>query len=392
MSDGTKEKKTLIFSFDGTGNEPSDAGEFQEDESISNILKLHVLMGGGLHVDKTETRAPSGNLQVTHYYNGIGTREDGLSIPLLGKLYAWGQKFVNQAFAPKFGDARRILREAVNDFNETQYGPDDTLAIFGFSRGAALARKFASMILAEHSDCRVSFLGVFDTVAALGGMHRKGERIHSDVLFEHGTLNERIEKAVHILSLDETRVSFEPTLINRDADNRNRILEVWFPGVHSDVGGGYWFDGLSDLSLKFMIKQCRWALGDKILIEEGDHATVCKLLRSQGSDLALEVDDVSINPLVHGTLHENSGVTTLPGQEPRHVRVNENDVPSKQAKDIPLLHYSVKERFDKVPGYRPPALRGAKFKLLLEDGQISEPLHGISKLREFQIPETTQNA
>ena len=36
------DKKTLVFSFDGTGNEPSDADEFQEDESISNILKLHI--------------------------------------------------------------------------------------------------------------------------------------------------------------------------------------------------------------------------------------------------------------------------------------------------------------------------------------------------------------
>ena len=39
--------RTLIFNFDGTGNEPSDAGQFAEDESISNVLKLHVLMGGG---------------------------------------------------------------------------------------------------------------------------------------------------------------------------------------------------------------------------------------------------------------------------------------------------------------------------------------------------------
>lgn len=385
MSGGTKEKKTLIFSFDGTGNEPSDAGEFQEDESISNILKLHILMGGGLLADKTETETPSGNLQVTYYYNGIGTREDGLSVPLLGKLYALGQKFVNQVFAPKFGDARRILREAVNDFNETRYGPDDTLVVFGFSRGAALARKFASMLLAEYPNCHVSFLGVFDTVAALGGMHRRGERIQSDVLFEHGTLNERIEKAVHILSLDETRVSFEPTLINKDAANPDRIVEVWFPGVHSDVGGGYWFDGLSDLSLTFMMEQCHRALGDEILIEEGDHATVSELLKSQGSDPMLEVDDISIHPLVHGRLHENSGVTTIPGQEPRHVRVNENDVPSRQATDFPLVHYSVKERFDKVPGYRPPALRGAKFKLLLKSGQPSKPLHGISELREFRL-------
>ncbi len=38
--------RTLVFSFDGTGNEPTDAEGFEHDESISNVLKLHVLMGG----------------------------------------------------------------------------------------------------------------------------------------------------------------------------------------------------------------------------------------------------------------------------------------------------------------------------------------------------------
>ena len=39
--------KTIVFSFDGTGNEPTDAGEFIENESITNVLKLHLLLGGG---------------------------------------------------------------------------------------------------------------------------------------------------------------------------------------------------------------------------------------------------------------------------------------------------------------------------------------------------------
>ena len=43
--------RTLVFSFDGTGNEPSDAEGFEHDESISNVLKLHVLMGGGLKAE-----------------------------------------------------------------------------------------------------------------------------------------------------------------------------------------------------------------------------------------------------------------------------------------------------------------------------------------------------
>ena len=55
-----QETKTLVFSFDGTGNEPIDAGKFEEDESISNVMKLHVLMGGGFHVDKSRTETLEG--------------------------------------------------------------------------------------------------------------------------------------------------------------------------------------------------------------------------------------------------------------------------------------------------------------------------------------------
>ena len=76
--------RTLVFSFDGTGNEPHDATGFKQDESVSNVLKLHVLMGGGLVEDRTPTKTPNGEPQETCYYNGIGTREDGETIPLVG--------------------------------------------------------------------------------------------------------------------------------------------------------------------------------------------------------------------------------------------------------------------------------------------------------------------
>ena len=78
--------RTLVFSFDGTGNEPQDATGFKEDESVSNVLKLHVLMGGGLEEDRSGTRTDGGDPQETFYYNGIGTREEGETIPLVGSL------------------------------------------------------------------------------------------------------------------------------------------------------------------------------------------------------------------------------------------------------------------------------------------------------------------
>lgn len=59
--------RTLVFNFDGTGNEPSDAGEFAEDESINNVLKLHVLMGGGLESGETDVETPLGEEQRVFY-------------------------------------------------------------------------------------------------------------------------------------------------------------------------------------------------------------------------------------------------------------------------------------------------------------------------------------
>lgn len=375
--------KTLIFSFDGTGNEPSDAGKFEEDESISNVLKLHILLGGGIDKDRSDTKTPGDKSQITHYYNGIGTRESGWSIPLLGRLFSTVRKHVNIAMAPTFGDVRRILQEACDDFSEKKYQDGDTLVVLGFSRGAALARKFASKILDENENCCVSFMGVFDTVAAMNGVHRKGERISSDVFFENGTLNDRIQKVVHIVSLDEDRVPFTPTLINQD-DKPDRIEEVWFPGVHSDIGGGYWHDGLSDNALAFVCDRLRACLGDAIKLADGTKTPAVQELFAEQKDgfSGLAMDDVMINPQVNSAVHRHSGLLAKVGdQEPRMVCVNREDRPSAQKEDLPILHWSVKERFDAVADYRPAALRGLKFRLLRRDNTPTEVVTGISGLR-----------
>ena len=365
-------QKTLVFSFDGTGNEPADLKEFSEDESISNVLKLHILMkgsvgkGNGVPDDVT---TDSRNAQRTYYYSGIGTR-GGSRIPLLGRLISG----INSALAPSFGDARRILDDALEDFQEAEYSQDDKLVVFGFSRGAALARKFASLVLSEY-EAEVSFLGVFDTVAAMNGIQRRGDRISSDVVFENGTLHQNVQKAVHAVSLDEDRVPFTPTLINRDQNKPDRILEVWLPGVHSDLGGGYWFDGLSDLALEFMIEQCKTHLVGDIFIESNSKKISELPALSQLSELT--VDDVVIRPLVTGVMHSHSGILAKI-DEPRRVCVHDGDRPARNV--LPLVHWAVRDRFRTVPGYRPPALRGLKYKLLLENGDKSDELDGIAGL------------
>ena len=382
--------RTLVFNFDGTGNEPGDACEFAEGASISNVLKLHVLMGGGLGPGGHRSETPDGGEQRAFYYHGIGTRAGKLRIPLFSRFYSYTRKLVNMAIAPRWGDVARILREAKADF-DANYEAGDRLVVFGFSRGAALARKFVSELLHEDGSRKVAFLGVFDTVAAMDGVHREGEEISTQVVFENGTLHGGVERAVHIVALDEDRVTFTPTLINKDDSRPERILEVWFPGVHSDIGGGYWHDGLSDLALEFMIEQCKAAMGGAIRIHGGGGEAVRGLLEKlqertltgeqSGGLSKVDVDDLVIHPMATGTQHKHSGLMAKAGdQAPRRVCVNHDDQPSRET--LPLIHHSVRERFNGMPGYRPAALRGLKFRLLLPDGQTSGPIRGISGLRK----------
>ena len=65
--------------------------------------------------------------------------------------------------------------------------------------------------------------------------------------------------------------------LKKNVEQPNRILEVWFPGVHSDIGGGYWLDGLSDLTLEFMIGECRKgsATASEFTMETKDHYRSC---------------------------------------------------------------------------------------------------------------------
>ena len=108
--------------------------------------------------------------------------------------------------------------------------------MFGYSRGAALARKFVSTLLRKGVCQQVRFFGVFDTAAALDGVQRPGEDIATDVVFEDGTLHEGVKRAVHIVALDEDRLLFRPTLINKDTNNPERITEDWFPASTGTLG------------------------------------------------------------------------------------------------------------------------------------------------------------
>lgn len=361
--------QTLVFSFDGTGNEPADA-DGKQDESISNVFKLHILLGGGIE-PQPPVQTRSGRQQKAFYYNGIGTRQDGATIPLLGRLYSAGRRMVNLALAPTFSDVQQILAEAEADLTDA-YQPGDRIAVFGFSRGAALARKFATVLLEADERRSVAFLGVFDTVAAIGGL------ISSDVVVEQGALHERVQCAVHVIAIDEDRVAFTPTLIDTDVDDVKRVTEIWFPGVHGDVGGGYWNDGLSDLTLDFMAGACQRALGRDLVVTDGGSIT-----RGDEDGTVIAADDIALEPRFDAAIHAHRRFdSTLFDRNVREIRAGNRD----RTETLPVLHYAVKQRVDHIADYRPPALRDLDFRLWLGDGLFSPPIHGIGGLRRYRLP------
>jgi hypothetical protein len=184
------------------------------------------------------------------------------------------------------------------------YQEDDELYFFGFSRGAYTVRSLAGLIrncgiidpqkahgqldqrIAEayglyrsrspdaapvanravdfrfeysHPDCKIRCIGVWDTVGALGipvgALGQLSAYFHQ---FHDVTLSTWVERALHAVAVDERRRQFVPTLWEQQlgARERGQILEqVWFTGVHADVGGGYAERGLADLTLLWMVNR-----------------------------------------------------------------------------------------------------------------------------------------
>jgi uncharacterized protein (DUF2235 family) len=181
------------------------------------------------------------------------------------------------------------------------YEPGDEIWLFGFSRGAFTARSIAGLIrkcgilsraavqhyvrtvelyrLADvHPDdptavnfrtkfsccgndpVKIRFIGVWDTVGALGiplaGLRGLSRR---DYTFHDTALSGTVELAYHALALDEHREPFVPTLWLEKKKLNQTIEQVWFPGVHSDIGGGYPESAVSDITLDWMMGKAREA-------------------------------------------------------------------------------------------------------------------------------------
>lgn len=235
--------KNIVISFDGTGGEPGwgiqkgDKNLYSGVGGLSNCCKMHLIAGGNIGNSQNHFDV---NDQIALYYSGVGTRGN---LQVLKSMLGLGE--MKDIYTMAYEDLKKV------------YQKGDRLYIFGFSRGAATARLFCSYlnnnpITDSKTGTEVAFLGVFDTVCeslpVCGGVGVSDSPRVLDVNKSDSGLPQNVKKAMHLVSIDENRAPFTPTLFNKDP----RVTEIWCPGIHSDVGGGYYHDGLSDLTLHIM--------------------------------------------------------------------------------------------------------------------------------------------
>ena len=297
-------KKIVIFA-DGTGNT---VGGYD-----SNVLRLCKMLDGSEQADQVAIYDPgvgtTASVEALQRELPPSRRlrviDDEARRPAL-------VRYLELPFGTLFGagtdrNIRRLYRALIHE-----YEPGDEIFIFGFSRGAFTARALAGVIyrcgipLRKHDDqvdhairlcqkhfeacrsaeelralkqeahdfrrkfaraCNIRFLGIWDTVKSVGYMVPRN--------LPHTRHNPIVETVRHALSIGEHRSFYAPTTWGGlDGDTRPAIYvpvpsvehqqspikwqdveEVWFPGDHSDVGGGHRATALANVTLHWMINE-----------------------------------------------------------------------------------------------------------------------------------------
>ena len=225
---------TLGIFFDGTGNNINDRPSI-----ISNIAKLYKVYD--------ESEKP---LIKKLYIRGVGSdkyREDNDRLGGQSALTRGVYSMLGGAFGTGGHDRINfILNHAKTILKENPGVTKLTFDVFGFSRGAALARHFVNVIRKKplHTKQSIRFLGIFDTVGSFG---LPGNNIDN---FDFRIPKNSVKYVYHLVAENELRENFDlhsiRTLpsVSFDHDDSACIgnrwaVEILCPGVHSDIGGGY---------------------------------------------------------------------------------------------------------------------------------------------------------
>ena len=261
-TDYSGDPRSICVCIDGTWNFASQVDEDTGEANPTNVAKIRNALV------QEEAR------QVVGYFPGLGNKQE----------HWW----LGQLLGGCFGAGAYPFLFRVHCWLTENWRPGDRLSIFGFSRGAALARMLANSVrrtgIAEeivikrvtiggrrngHKKMKtfrhgvqrkvpVQFLGCWDTVASFGlPMDVLGIPFQEINLFKDFRVSANVRQAVHCVALDEQRHTFGYTPMEPEP----HIKEVWFAGWHSDVGGGNvdGEDGLGDITLEFMVKEAEKA-------------------------------------------------------------------------------------------------------------------------------------
>ncbi|MCG8566113.1 MAG: DUF2235 domain-containing protein, partial [Desulfobacterales bacterium] len=222
-------KLTLGLFFDGTGNNLN-----HNPDAMSNVGKLSLL-----YPNTMDTKSL--------YVRGVGSPSDGDQDPIDNDALEW------QALGAAFGAGGQERMDFMFSRMELFIGDDVdhlVLDLFGFSRGAAIARAFANIFLeGAHGFSRIKavakkeirFVGIYDTV---GSFAQPGD---NDDPYNFHLNRDKAQFIYHMVSRDELRANFDLQSLRNNAldhlpptpDPQGWMVEESFPGVHSDIGGGY---------------------------------------------------------------------------------------------------------------------------------------------------------
>jgi uncharacterized protein (DUF2235 family) len=336
-------KRIAIFC-DGTWNTPDklENGKYCQ----TNVVKM---------ANALCSTSKDGTAQLIYYDTGIGSEGNRMKRIFDG--------------ATGFGISENILQAYLFIINNYTCG--DELFLFGFSRGAFTVRSLAGLIRnsgilkpeninlipkaygiyhsrrAEHQPreveatlfrktfafeetTRIKFIGVWDTVGALGNPLFMKSVLSKRNQFHDTDLSSKVDHAYHALAIDENRKNFEATLWHQQPHSQGQVLQqVWFPGVHSDVGGGFPENesGLSDIALQWMLEKAQ--------------------------NCNLNFDSIALNPNPMAKMHESyTGFYKL---QPRNFRKIALANPEKGDTNE-FVHPAVKERYKNDTTYRPTNL------------------------------------
>lgn len=265
----------LSLFFDGTGNN-KDVDE--KPKKWSNVARMW------FSASQAEDLLPGAKNIHAIYISGVGTPFNGTATGWLDKAGTtiqdkafgnagggggtrrteFGQDNVNDALrqvllnnASKLGGVAKAYADKSKDksFAELSMALGGhrlikviNISIFGFSRGAALARAFSNdfiklckkeqngQLTYRKIPVRLQFMGLFDTVASFGAPSANMDGLFSE---KNLMVPEQCERCVHYVAAHELRFSFPVDLIRKKGQLTSNWTEVVYPGVHSDVGGGY---------------------------------------------------------------------------------------------------------------------------------------------------------